>query len=122
SIRQRVSLGEVASSLVRLKKSGTLLKGLSPFNPEKTPSFFVNPEKNRFTCYSSGKSGDLFEFVMQTENLSLPESVETIARRFNIEIEYEDDCTALPSISLNSRLIKLHESAASLFQQAFVAD
>ena len=63
NIRQRVSIVDVVSPYVQLKPSGHYLKGLSPFSHEKTPSFFVDPEKNIFKCFSSGYAGDLFRFL-----------------------------------------------------------
>jgi DNA primase len=53
--------------------------GLSPFNQEKTPSFTVNDEKGFYHCFSSGKHGDVFSFIMETEGLSFPEAVESLA-------------------------------------------
>lgn len=122
SIKQRISISEVASSLVQLKKSGSLLKGLSPFNAEKTPSFFVNPIKNVFKCFSSGHSGDIFTFVMMTENLTFYEAVETLARRHGITVEYEEGGMSKETVSLRSQLFRIHESLASHFRHAFLAD
>ena len=62
-----------------LKRAGREWKGLSPFNPEKTPSFTVNDQKGFYHCFSSGKHGDIFGFVMDTEGLSFPEAVEKLA-------------------------------------------
>lgn len=64
---------------VALKKAGREWKGLSPFNQEKTPSFTVNDQKGFYHCFSSGKHGDQFGFVMETEGLSFPEAVEKLA-------------------------------------------
>jgi DNA primase len=69
----------VARQRVRLKKEGREWRGLSPFNPEKTPSFFVNDQKGFFHDFSSGKHGDAFKFVMDTEGVSFPEAVERLA-------------------------------------------
>ena len=62
-----------------LKRAGREWKGLSPFNKEKTPSFTVNDQKGFYHCFSSGKHGDIFTFVMETEGLSFPEAVEKLA-------------------------------------------
>jgi DNA primase len=64
---------------VQLKKQGREWRGLSPFNKERTPSFFVNDQKGFYHDFSSGKSGDIFGFVMETEGLSFPEAVERLA-------------------------------------------
>jgi DNA primase len=88
-IRQRVSIVDVVSPYVQLKPAGHAFKGLSPFSNEKTPSFFVDPQKNVFKCFSSGYAGDMFRFLELKEQLSFGEAVEWIAERFNVPLEYE---------------------------------
>ncbi|WP_414473549.1 DNA primase [Microvirga sp. M2] len=78
-IRARLPVSAVVGKRVRLKKAGREWKGLSPFNTEKTPSFYVNDQKQFYHCFSSGKHGDIFTFVMETEGLSFPEAVERLA-------------------------------------------
>jgi DNA primase len=78
-IRARLPVSEVARQRVRLRKEGREWRGLSPFNAEKTPSFFVNDQKGFFHDFSSGKHGDAFKFVMETEGVSFPEAVERLA-------------------------------------------
>ena len=78
-IKARLPVSAVVGKRVRLQKSGREWKGLSPFNAEKTPSFFVNDQKASFFDFSSGKNGDIFKFVMETEGLSFPEAVEKLA-------------------------------------------
>ncbi|WP_442754596.1 DNA primase [Methylocystis sp. JAN1] len=78
-IRARVPVSEVVRQKVKLKKEGREWRGLSPFNAEKTPSFFVNDQKGFFHDFSSGKHGDGFAFLMETEGLSFPEAVERLA-------------------------------------------
>lgn len=78
-IRARLPVSEVVRRRVQLKKAGREWKGLSPFNPEKTPSFFVNDQKGAWFDFSSGKNGSIFDFVMLTEGLSFPEAVERLA-------------------------------------------
>ncbi|MDR0647553.1 MAG: DNA primase [Puniceicoccales bacterium] len=90
-IRQRVSIVDIVSPYVQLKPAGHMFKGLSPFSNEKTPSFFVDPQKNVFKCFSSGYAGDMFRFLELKEQLSFGEAVEWIAERFNVPLEYERD-------------------------------
>jgi DNA primase len=78
-LRSRLPVSEVAGRRVKLKKSGREWRGLSPFNKEKTPSFFVNDQKGFFHDFSSGKHGDIFGFVMMTEGVPFPEAVERLA-------------------------------------------
>ena len=79
-IRARLPVSQVVSRRVPLKRRGREFEGaLSPFNKEKTPSFTVNDQKGFYHCFSSGKHGDIFGFVMETEGLSFPEAVEKLA-------------------------------------------
>src|SRR5499427_8993704 len=78
-IRARLPVSEVVGKRVRLKKAGKEYKGLSPFQQEKTPSFTVNDQKGFYHDFSSGKHGNIFDFVMETEGVSFPEAVERLA-------------------------------------------
>jgi DNA primase len=78
-LRARLPVSEVVGRRVKLKKSGREWRGLSPFQQEKTPSFFVNDQKQAWFDFSSGKNGNIFDFLIQTEGLSFPEAVERLA-------------------------------------------
>jgi len=78
-LRARLPVSEVVGRRVKLRKAGREWKGLSPFNKEKTPSFTVNDQKGFYHDFSSGKHGDIFDFVIETEGLSFPEAVERLA-------------------------------------------
>jgi DNA primase len=78
-LRARLPVSDVVGRRVKLKKSGREWKGLSPFNKERTPSFFVNDQKGFYHDFSSGKHGDIFGFVMDTEGVTFPEAVERLA-------------------------------------------
>src|SRR6516225_5974827 len=85
-LRARLPVSEVVGRRVRLKKAGREWKGLSPFNKEKTPSFFVNDQKMAWFDFSSGKNGTIFDFVMMTEGLTFPEAVERLAAQAGIPL------------------------------------
>ncbi len=85
-IKARLPVSAVVGKRVRLAKAGREWKGLSPFNAEKTPSFFVNDHKASFFDFSSGKNGDIFKFVMETEGLSFPEAVEKLAAEAGVTL------------------------------------
>lgn len=121
-VRQRVSLVDVAGAYTQMKRAGAQFRGLSPFNPEKTPSFYIHPEKNVFMDYSSGNAGDLFRFIQLKENLNFQEAIESIAQRYGIQLDYEDDGTPPERISLRKELFELHEAAADYFHRCFKAD
>lgn len=78
-LRARLPASEVVGRRVKLKKAGREYKGLSPFQQEKTPSFFVNDEKQAWFDFSSGLNGNIFDFVMKTEGVPFPEAVERLA-------------------------------------------
>ena len=85
-IRSRLPASEVVGRRVRLKKAGREWRGLSPFNAEKSPSFYVNDQKQFYHCFSSGKHGDIFTFVMETEGVSFPEAVERLASEAGVAL------------------------------------
>jgi len=67
-----------------------IARGLSPFNAEKTPSFYVNDQKQFYHDFSSGKSGDVFRFLMEVEGLSFPEAVEKLAHEAGLDMPRQD--------------------------------
>lgn len=89
-IRARLPVSQVVSRRVPLKRRGREFVGLSPFNREKTPSFTVNDQKGFYHCFSSGKHGDVFTFLMETEGLSFPEAVERLAGEAGLELPKPD--------------------------------
>jgi len=78
-LRARLLVSEVVGRRVKLKKAGREWKGLSPFQQEKTPSFTVNDQKQFYHDFSTGKHGNIFDFLMETEGVSFPEAVERLA-------------------------------------------
>ena len=78
-LRARLPVSEVVGRRVKLKKAGREWKGLSPFQQEKTPSFYVNDQKGFYHDFSSGKHGDIIDFVMETEGVRFTEAVERLA-------------------------------------------
>lgn len=85
-IRDRIDIVELVSQYVKLERAGKNFKGLCPFHPEKTPSFHVSPELNRFHCFGCGASGDVFGFLMRIEGLSFREAMRGLAERAGIEL------------------------------------
>jgi DNA primase len=85
-LRARLPVSEVVGRRVKLRKAGREFKGLSPFNQEKTPSFFVNDSKAMWFDFSSGKNGNIFDFLMLTEGVSFPEAVERLAAQAGVPL------------------------------------
>jgi len=114
-IRARLPASDVIGRRVRLKKAGREWRGLSPFNAEKTPSFYVNDQKQFYHCFSSGKHGDVFTFLMETEGLSFPEAVERLAGEAGVSLPAPSaDMRAMESKRAGA--VEVMEMAASFFE------
>src|SRR6185437_5025075 len=86
-VKAKLSIEDVISEYVQLKRAGRNWKGLSPFTSEKTPSFIVSPEKQIWHDFSSGKGGDMFSFVMEMEGLDFKGALEHLARKAGVDLE-----------------------------------
>jgi DNA primase len=119
-IRARLPVSQVVSRRVPLKRAGREWKGLSPFNREKTPSFTVNDQKGFYHDFSSGKHGDIFTFLMETEGLSFPEAVEKLAGEAGLPMPKPD-----PQFERVNKerlgLLDALEAAARLFEEELTA-
>lgn len=116
AIRARVPVSQIVGRSVALKKQGREYAALSPFNAEKTPSFFVNDDKQFYHCFSSGKHGDIFRWLMEIEGLSFPEAVERLAAEAGLALP-EDDPGAARKRQKAKSLYEWMEAAARFFQQ-----
>jgi DNA primase len=120
TIKHQVNLVDLVSPYVELKRAGSSWKGLSPFTQEKTPSFYVHPDRGFYKCFSTGEGGDCFTFIMKVENLEFPEAIEFIAKKFNITLEYEAGGPSREERSLRKQIFEIHELATTWFHQQFV--
>ena len=89
-IKERLGVEEVISSYMKLEKAGKNFKGRCPFHNEKTPSFFVSPDRGSFYCFGCGAKGDIFTFVEQFEGLDFMGSLKLLAERAGIPIAFEN--------------------------------
>jgi len=115
-IRDRCSILDVVSPYVALKRSGKNYKGLCPFHTEKTPSFMVNPDTQRWKCFGCGASGDVFTFVMQMEQLTFAEAVEQLAAKVGVKITY--DPQESKTVSERNKILRINSAAAQFFQKS----
>lgn len=108
---------EVIGEFIQLRRSGSNLKGLSPFTDERTPSFMVSPAKQIWKDFSSGKGGNVVSFLMEHEHFTYPEAIRYLAKKYGIEIE-ETEQTAEDKERVNEResLFLINEFAKSFFQ------
>ncbi|HEY7560118.1 MAG TPA: DNA primase [Candidatus Binatia bacterium] len=116
-VRDRASIVEVISDYVTLKKAGRNHMGLCPFHSEKTPSFTVSEEKGIFHCFGCNMGGGIFQFLMQIDQLSFPEAVERVAKRYDIVIEQSGRGAASRQTTERESLYRINERAAINYQK-----
>ncbi|MFA9353151.1 DNA primase [Pediococcus pentosaceus] len=116
-VRTSVDIADVVGRYVQLRKAGKNLFSVCPFHDEKTPSFSVSESKQIFHCFSCGRGGNVFKFLMDLENLSFPESVRRVAEFGNIPLDqsYFKSTKKSSYTSEQSALIDLYEKASELF-------
>ena len=119
-VRSRLNIEDVVGEYVQLKRAGRNFKGLSPFSGEKTPSFYVSPEKNIWHDFSSNKGGDIFSFVMEVEGVDFREALELLARKAGIELSDYDSKGNQEFAKLKRRLLEAHQWAARYYQQTLL--
>ena len=117
-IQEAAQIVDVVSDFVTLKKSGANYKGLCPFHDDRTPSFMVSPAKNYCKCFACGKGGSPVGFIMEHEQLSYPDALRYLAKKYGIQIE-ERELTAEERAAQSEResMFILNEWALKWFQR-----
>ena len=90
-ILDTAEISDVVSDFVTLRKRGVNMLGLCPFHNEKTPSFTVSPAKGIYKCFGCGRGGNSVNFIMEHENLSYPEALKWLAKKYNIEVRETEE-------------------------------
>lgn len=90
-IKEKLGVEEVVGSYVKLERAGRNLKGRCPFHNEKTPSFFVSPERGSFYCFGCNAKGDIFTFVEQFEGIDFMGALKLLAERAGVELKFDKD-------------------------------
>ncbi len=119
-VRARLNIEDVVGEYVQLKRAGRNFKGLSPFSGEKTPSFYVSPEKNIWHDFSSNKGGDVFSFIMEVEGLDFRQALELLAQRAGVDLSVYDSKGAQEIAKQKRRLLEAHRLAAMYYQQSLL--
>lgn len=115
-IRSKLAIEDVVGEYVQLKRAGRYWKGLSPFTNEKSPSFFVTPERNIWHDFSSGKGGDIFSFIMEVEGLDFRGAMELLARKAGVDLSMYDTKQARTVAAQKERMYRMNELAVNYFQ------
>ena len=111
-IKQRLDIVDVISSYLKLEKAGRNFKALCPFHQEKTPSFFIFPDRQSWRCFGCGAGGDLFSFVMKKEGTAFGETLKTLADKAGVSLERKKEAIEGKS---TGRLYQINEAAAQYF-------
>jgi len=119
-VRARLNIEDVIGEYVQLKRAGRNFKGLSPFSGEKTPSFFVSPDKHIWHDFSSGKGGDVFSFVMEVEGMDFRQALEHLARRAGVDLAMYQGNGSGELAQRKKRLLAMHDLAATYYQQSLL--
>lgn len=117
-IKDAANIVDVVSEFVTLKKSGANYKGLCPFHNEKTPSFMVSPTRGTCHCFGCGKGGNAISFIMEHEQMTYPEALRWLAKKYNIEIQ-ERELSAEEKAEQTAResMFIINEWTASYFEK-----
>jgi DNA primase len=114
-IKDRLNIVDVIGQYVKLSKAGKNYKGLSPFRTEKTPSFFVSPDKGMYYDFSSGQGGDIFTFIQEMEGVDFRGALTVLAERAGIELKRESKATR----DARERLYEIVERSCQFFEAQF---
>lgn len=112
-IKERLGIEEIASSYIKLERAGANLKAKCPFHNEKTPSFFISPDRGTYYCFGCGASGDIFTFVEEFEGLDFKGALKLLAERAGVELpRYNKEAE-----SEKEKLYRAMEEAAKFFEK-----
>jgi DNA primase len=119
-IRAKLNIEDVVSEYVQLKRAGRNFKGLSPFTGERTPSFYVSPDKNIWHDFSSNKGGDVFSFVMEVEGVDFRGALDLLAKRAGVDLSAYSSKGAQEIAKRKRRFLEAHDLAANYYQQSLI--
>ncbi|HEC94282.1 MAG TPA: DNA primase [Candidatus Kaiserbacteria bacterium] len=118
-IKEKLSVLDVVQPYVKMMRSGKYWKGHSPFNKEKTPSFFVSPDRGTYYCFSSGQGGDMFTFIEKMEGVDFRGALKILADKAGVSIQAYDGGI---DHSFTERLRDAHARAGQFFVRTFTKE
>jgi DNA primase len=117
-VKAAADMVAVVSARTQLRKAGARYLGRCPFHEERTPSFSVNATDKLYYCFGCGAKGDLITFVRETEQLDFAGAIESLADRFNVQIEYEETSPQQDALRRRrERLLELLDAASSFYER-----
>ena len=116
-VRQTNDIVDIISQYVHLKRSGRNYAGLCPFHNEKSPSFFVSPDKQIFHCFGCGVGGNVFTFLTKIEGINFVEAVQTLAERSNIQLPTINNNVDTAKEELKAKVLKVNEFTAQYYHE-----
>lgn len=119
-IRNRLPMSEIAGKRLRLTRAGREFKACCPFHNEKTPSFYINDDKQFFHCFGCGAHGDVIGFTMRLDRLSFPEAVETLAAQAGLPVP-QNTPMERERFDREKRLYQVLERATAFFEEQLFA-
>ena len=114
-VKSRSDIVDVISDYIKVQNSGANYKGLCPFHGEKTPSFYINSQKQIYKCFGCGEGGDVINFVMKIENLEFMDAVKLLARRCGVEVNTNMDEKSKLKIEKIKKFQDIHTEAARYY-------
>jgi DNA primase len=117
----RADIVEIIGARVQLKKAGREFKACCPFHNEKTPSFWVSPDKQFYHCFGCGKHGTVLGFLMDHDHMAFPEAVEELATRLGLEVPHEGGADNAPK-RVDEPLYDLMKEVAHFFSECLARE
>lgn len=112
-IKSKLDIVDVISEYLQVKRAGTNFRALCPFHSEKTPSFFISPDRQIWHCFGCGEGGDIFGFVMKMEGMEFPEALRVLAKKAGVQLAYRDPALA----NQKTKLLDICKMAADFYHQ-----
>ena len=119
-IRAKLAIEDVIGEYVQLKRSGRYWKGLSPFTNERTPSFFVTPDRDIWHDFSSGRGGDIFSFIMEMEGVDFRGALEILARKAGVDLSRYQSAGARSLAARKERIYQMNNLAVNYYQRQLI--
>jgi DNA primase len=116
-IKQRLDIVDITGSYLKLEKAGRNFKALCPFHQEKTPSFFIFPDRQSWRCFGCGAGGDVFAFVMKKEGIDFGETLKLLADKAGVSLERKKE---IAESKLTDRLYQINEAAAQYYHRLLI--